>query len=371
MSKFVYYIAYLQQDNTPIIPLVNETFKNELITKELIDNKILSFTLKKDLSLLINNYPDRSALTSIKSFITNINKIKTKKDNIKSSLINELKECNHVISFSFDDPSLYFEEKISFIARKIKGIVIDNNMNTFFPLEKSLKKLLSNTGTSSFRHYNPIIDYRQKIKTKIITKEDKLRWKRNNEILKEEGLILSPSYDFEILSSSTNIVNVDDIWNELIISHLVGYLSYCRLNNIDAMKEYKEYESLYDLKSMLLNHSSLPLINSLLANKVEKEDLVFYQNYSEIALLLLWVLNLTKYPSNKKKGDILKQSNVFKNKDKKEKLYSVAHIKSKNELLDMFDLTSRLFKVDNIKGYDKDIISFHLSAFIFVLNYDY
>lgn len=371
MSKFVYYIAYLKQDNAPIIPLLDETFKNELMYKELIDNKVLSFKLKKDLSLMINSYTDRSAASAIKSFHTNISKINTKKEIIKTSLLNDIKECNHVLSFSFDDMPLYFEEKISHIAKSIKGIVIDNKMNTYFPIDKGLKKLLAINGTSTFKKYNPMIDYRQKRKTIIITKEDKQRWDKNNKILIDEGLALSSSYDFNILTSNTNITPVDDIWNELIISHIVGYLSYCSLNNIDVAKEYEEYKQIYNLDTMLANHTSAPLIDALVKRKIT-DDLEFYQGYCEISILLLWVLGLTKYPSIKKKCDIIKQSSVFKNKEKKDKLYSLIHLKEKSELLDMFDLTSRLHNViDEKKYFDRDIISFHLSTFLFVLNYDY
>ena len=107
-------------------------------------------------------------------------------------------------------------------------------------------------------------------------------------------------------------------------------------------------------------------------NNKNIEDLEFYTNYCEISLLLLWVLGLTKYPSTQKKCDIIKQSSVFKNKEKSEKLYSLINIKDKKELVDMFDLTSRLYSViDNKKRFNRDIISIHLSAFIFVLNYDY
>ena len=54
------------------------------------------------------------------------------------------------------------------------------------------------------------------------------------------------------------------------------------------------------------------------------------------------------------------------------KNFEMINIKEKKELVDMFDLTSRLYSViDNKKRFNRDIISIHLSAFIFVLNYDY
>ena len=90
MSKYVYYVAYLKQDTEPIIPLLDDVFKNELVYKELIDNKVLSFRLKKDMTLLINSYTDRSASTSIKTLTNSISKIDTKKEIIKSSLLNDL-----------------------------------------------------------------------------------------------------------------------------------------------------------------------------------------------------------------------------------------------------------------------------------------
>ena len=371
MSKYVYYVAYLKQDNSPIIPLLDDIFKNDLEHKELVDNKILSFKLKRDINLLINSYSDRSASSSIKTFCNNISKIDTKKEFIKVSLLDDLKECNHVLSFTFEDNNIYLEEKIAHVAKKIKGIVIDNKMNTYFPTEKGLQKLLSINGVSSFRKYNPMIDYRQKRKTIIITKEDKQRWDKNNMILINDGLALATSYDFNILTYNTNTSPIDDIWNELVISHVVSYLSYCTLNKIDVKSEYELYNQIYSLDEMLEGHTSKTIIDALVAGKL-KTDLEFYQNYCEISILLLWVLGLTKYPSIKKKCDIIKQSSVFKDEEKKNKLYSLIHLRDKKELLDMFDLTSRLFSVIEDKNhFDRDIISFHLSAFIFALNYDY
>ena len=372
MPKFVYYIAYLKKDNSPIIPLFDKTFAAAMLYKELLNNTILSYKLKRDMNVLIHSYADRSAQSLIKSIINNISKIKTKKEIIKDSLLDELKECNNVISLSFDNNELFFEEKISFIAKEIKGIVIDNKFNSYFPSDKSLKRLLMINGTSAFKHYNPIIDYKQKNKAVIITKEDRLRWKKNTSFIIDEEMKIDSSYDFEILNSNTAVTSKDDIWNELVISHIVGYLSYAKLNGIDVKKEYEDYNKIYDLKLMLNNHASKHLIDSILNDNISEEDLIFCQNYSEISLLLLWTLSLTKYPSIKKKCDILKQSGVFKSKEKSDKLLSLAHIRNKNELLDMFDLTSRLYKVEELKkGFNNEIISFHLSAFIFALNYDY
>lgn len=371
MSKYVYYVAYLKQDTAPIIPLLDDVFKNELVYKELIDNKVLSFKLKKDMTLLINSYTDRSASTSLKTLTNSISQIDTKKELIKDSLINDLKECNHVLSFTYEDNSIFFEERIAQVARRIKGIVIDNKMNTYYPTEKGLQKLLSSTGISTFKKYNPMIDYQQKKKTIIVTREDKNRWDKNNMILANDGLILASSYDFSILTTNTTVSNIDDIWNELVISHIVGYLSYCTLNNINVKNEYNKYKEIYNLDEMLNGHTSKAIIDALVAGKL-RSDLEFYQDYCEISILLLWVLGLTKYPSIKKKCDIIKQSSVFKDKDKKDKLYSLIKLRDKKELLDMFDLTSRLHCVVDAKDhFDKDIISFHLSAFIFALNYDY
>ena len=371
MSKYVYYVAYLKQDTEPIIPLLDDVFKNELVYKELIDNKVLSFRLKKDMTLLINSYTDRSASTSIKTLTNSISKIDTKKEIIKSSLLNDLKECNHVLSFAYEDNTFFFEERIAQVARRIKGIVIDNKMNTYYPTEKGLQKLLSSNGISAFKKYNPMIDYKQKKKTIIVTREDKNRWDRNNAIIINDGLVLAPSYDFNILTSNTTVGSIDDIWNELVISHIVGYLSYCTLNNINVKDEYEKYKEIYDLDKMLNGHTSKTIIDALVSGNL-RTDLEFYQDYCEISILLLWVLGLTKYPSIKKKCDIIQQSSVFKDKDKKDRLYSHIKLREERELLDMFDLTSRLYCViDEKDHFDKDIISFHLSAFIFALNYDY
>lgn len=371
MSKSVYYIAYLQQDNFPIIPLLDDVFQNELLYKELIDNKILSFKLVKDMSLLINSYSDRSASSSVKTFCNNIARIETKKDTIKIPLLEDLKECNHVLSLTFENNVSFFEEKIALLARKLKGIVIDSKMNTYIPTENGLEKLLSVTGFSAFKKYNSVIDFRQKSKTIIVNKEDKQRWDKNNMIIHNDGLTLASSYDFNILTTNTNLSSSDDIWNELVISHIVGYLSYCTLNNINVKNEYDKYKEIYDLDKMLQGHTSKALIDSLVDGTL-RSDLDFYQDYCEISILLLWVLGLTKYPSIKTKCDIIKQASVFKDKAKKDKLYSLIKLKDKKEVLDMFDLTSRLFSVvDDKNHFNKDIVSFHLSAFIFALNYDY
>ena len=63
-------------------------------------------------------------------------------------------------------------------------------------------------------------------------------------IISNDGLVLAATYDFNILSSNTTLSSADDIWNELVISHIVGYLSYCTLNNINAKNEYNKYKEM-------------------------------------------------------------------------------------------------------------------------------